>query len=127
MIQLIRRDISCFISGGALGFDMMAAQTILELKQIFRHIRLTMVVPYPEQNQAWSEIDKAIYRRILAEANEVVLTSDHYFRGCIQLRNRCLVDRSNICICYLIKSNSGTAYTVNYAEKKGLKIINLAR
>ena len=41
-------------------------------------------------------------------------------------RNRHLVDNSSVCVCYLNKENGGTAYTVRYAGKKGLEIINLA-
>ncbi len=45
---------------------------------------------------------------------------------CIVKRNRHLVDYSSACICYLNKSTGGTAYTVEYAKKRGLQIINLA-
>ena len=41
-------------------------------------------------------------------------------------RNRHLVDHSGTCICYLTRSTGGTAYTVDYARKKGLRIINVA-
>lgn len=41
-------------------------------------------------------------------------------------RNRHLVDNSSVCVAYLTANSGGTAYTVNYAESKGLKIINLA-
>ena len=41
-------------------------------------------------------------------------------------RNRHLVDHSGTCICYLTRSAGGPAYTVDYARKKGLRIINLA-
>ena len=42
-------------------------------------------------------------------------------------RNRYMVDSSGICICYWIRDKGGTAYTVRYAEKKSLKIINIAQ
>lgn len=41
-------------------------------------------------------------------------------------RNRHLVDNSSVCICYQTKETGGTAYTVEYARKHGLRIINLA-
>ena len=49
-----------------------------------------------------------------------------YYNGCMQVRNRYLVDHSSACICYLNNLRSGTAYTVKYAESQGLQIINLA-
>ena len=38
-------------------------------------------------------------------------------------RNRHLVNSSSICLCYLNKQSGGTFYTVNYAYRKGLKVI----
>ena len=32
----------------------------------------------------------------------------------------------SVCVCYLNRGNGGTAYTVDYAEKQKLEIINLA-
>lgn len=42
-------------------------------------------------------------------------------------RNRHLVDNSSVCVAYLTQSGGGTAYTVEYANKHGLKIINIAK
>jgi hypothetical protein len=44
----------------------------------------------------------------------------------MQKRNRHLVDNSSVCICYLTKPTGGTAYTVNYARRSGLQVINMA-
>ena len=32
----------------------------------------------------------------------------------------------SVCVCYLNRESGGTAYTVRYAKRKGLEIINLA-
>ena len=57
--------------------------------------------------------------------DKTVCVSDHYFNGCMQKRNRFLADISSLCICYLTKNTGGTAYTVRYAQKEGLKIVNI--
>lgn len=41
-------------------------------------------------------------------------------------RNRHLVDNSSICIAYLTEETGGTAYTVKYANQKGVRVINIA-
>ena len=41
-------------------------------------------------------------------------------------RNRYMVDHSDICVCYCTSGEGGTAYTVRYAEKKEIPIVNLA-
>ena len=40
-------------------------------------------------------------------------------------RDRYLVDNSDLLVCFLRKNRGGTFYTVNYARKKGKKIIEL--
>ena len=52
--------------------------------------------------------------------------SREYTPDCMHRRNRHLVDHSGTCICYLTKTSGGTAYTVDYARRKRLRIINLA-
>ena len=66
-----------------------------------------------------------IYNQILKDVNKVVYASEYYYNGCMQKRNRHMVDNSAFCICYLAKPTGGTFYTANYAKQKGLRIINL--
>ncbi len=62
----------------------------------------------------------------MEQANKVVYISQKYTPDCMLRRNRHLVDYSSVCICYLNKTTGGTAYTVKYAQKCGLQIINIA-
>jgi len=124
--KLIEEGVLYFNNGGALGFDTLAALTVLELREKYPQIKLIMVLPFKEQDKRWNEKDKQVYKYILDEADNIVYTAEHYHRGCMHVRNRHLIDNSGICICYLKESTGGTAYTVDYAKKKGLKIINIA-
>ncbi len=40
-------------------------------------------------------------------------------------RNRHLVDCSSVCVCYMYKDTGGTAYTADYAYKKGIEVVNI--
>lgn len=124
--ELIDQGVAFFACGGALGFDTMAALAVLKLRQEFSHIQLLLVLPYKAQARGWSKKDRRIYNQILTKADKVVYTSEYYYNGCMHKRNRHLVDQSEICVCYLKDSIGGTAYTVDYAKQKGLRIINLA-
>jgi len=124
--HLIHQGVAMFLAGGALGFDTMAALAVLKMKAKFPHIRLILVLPCREQTRGWRNDDKKIYDRILRRADKVVYASEYYDRGCMQKRNRYLVDHSGVCVCYLAKAKGGTAYTVRYAQEKGLRMINLA-
>ena len=44
----------------------------------------------------------------------------------MHIRNKNLVNNSKYCIAYLKESNGGTAFTVKYALKNKLEIINIA-
>lgn len=123
---LINIGYQFFMAGGALGFDTIAAQTVLELKEKYTHIKLILVLPCPNQTRGWNDTDKQIYDYIKSRADKVVYTSQEYWRGCMHKRNRHLVDNSSVCICYLTEDTGGTAYTVKYAKMKQLKIINIA-
>lgn len=126
LIFFIGQGYRYFGAGGALGFDTLAAQTVLNLRQRYPKIKLILVLPCKDQTLHWSPQEVAEYERIKAAADKVVYTSERYNDGCMHKRNRHLVDHSGLCICYLSKPVGGTAYTVNYAKEKGLRICNLA-
>ena len=126
IISLYQKGIRYYGAGGALGFDCLAAQTVLRLRESCPGMRLILVLPCLTQTRGWPAADVLEYERIKAQADKVVYTAQQYTRGCMHKRNRHLVDNSSVCVCYLNRESGGTAYTVDYAEKQGLEIINLA-
>lgn len=124
-MDLIEQGYCYFGAGGALGFDTIAAQTVLNLRKKYEQVKLILVLPCYSQAERWGSRDKQIYEEIKKSADKVVFTSDEYTKGCMQKRNRYLVDNSSVCVCYLTKNVGGTAYTVNYAQKKRLEIVNI--
>lgn len=126
IIDLISQDVRFYGAGGALGFDTLAAQTVLKLKKKYPNIKLILVLPCLTQTRGWPARDVEEYERIKAQADKVVYTSQEYTKGCMFKRNRHMVDNSSVCICYLTKEAGGTAYTVAYAKSKKLNVINLA-
>ena len=126
LIEAIKQGYQFFGAGGALGFDTLAAQTVLRLKKTYPQIKLILVLPCLSQTRGWRPEDIAEYERIKAAADKVVYTSQEYTRDCMFKRNRHLVDNSSLCIAYLTENTGGTAYTVDYARFKGLIIKNVA-
>ncbi|MBQ4065383.1 MAG: DUF1273 family protein, partial [Clostridia bacterium] len=102
------------------------AVTVINLKKLYPDIRLIIAKPCPEQASRWAEPDRVLYQRILDRADEVVTVSPVYTRSCMLERNRYMVDRSEMLIAYVKRAEGGSAYTLRYAEKKGLDILNLA-
>ena len=120
ILKLIQTGVLFFGTGGALGFDTLAALTILELKQMYPKIKLILVLPCKDQTRNWKQKDIDIYTYIKNQADKVVYTSEVYSSGCMYKRNRHLVDHSGYCIYYLLRDTGGTAYTVRYAKENGL-------
>ena len=126
IVRLAAQGVTRFACGGALGFDTLAAQMVLVVKEAFPQIELLLVLPCKTQDKYWPKEDQEIYREILARADRVVFVSETYIQGCMQKRNRLLVEGSSVCVCYCTKKQGGTVYTLNYASLKGLEVINLA-
>lgn len=124
---LYQKGIRYYGAGGALGFDTLAAQTVLRLRESCPGMKLILVLPCLTQTRGWRPEDVTEYERIKAQADKVVYTDQQYAPGCMHRRNRHLVDHSGVCVCYLNRENGGTAYTVRYAEKQRLEVINLSK
>ena len=122
---LIDIGVKDYYAGGALGFDMVAEEMVLEMKKKYEDVKLYLVLPCEGQEKKWSAEQKERYEIIKKQADGLIYTSKEYFKGCMHLRNRYLVDNSDYCICYKRKETGGTAYTVNYATKKGMYIYNI--
>lgn len=115
-----------FISGGAIGFDMMAAEAVLKLKKTFPEIMLVMALPCRDQHIKWGRADRLRYEKLLNCADNVVYLCESYITGCMHLRNKYMVDNAELCVAYLQKQGGGTEYTVRYAHEKGRSVVNIA-
>ena len=124
--SLIEKGVIYYGNGAAYGFDLIAAETVLEMKQKYPQIFLILVLPCRNQTEKWQdEREIKRYYDILDKADKVVYLSELHYKGCELARNRHLVDNSGYCICYLTQNSGGTAYTVDYAKSKKLKIYNI--
>ncbi len=126
ILKLLDRGITNFLAGGARGFDLLAAQAVLRLRERGEPLKLILILPCRDQDQGWNLPDREAYRRTLEQADKSLFLSEKYQEGCMFLRNRYLVDHSSVCICYLAQNRGGTLYTVNYAKRQGLELYNLA-
>ena len=115
-----------FLCGGARGFDQLAAERVLALREACPGIRLVMALPCATQSRSWPESDCRRYERILCQADETHVLSPVYYQGCMMVRNRYMVDRSSFCVCYLTHMKGGTVSTAVYASKENVPLINIA-
>ncbi|MDR0859180.1 MAG: DUF1273 domain-containing protein [Oscillospiraceae bacterium] len=126
LAELVQQGVIYFGSGGATGFDTLAALAVLKLRERNPAVKLIMVLPCRDQDAKWSDGDRETYKRILTAADKIVYTSERYYDGCMAKRNLHLAENSAVCVAYHTHGRSGTAQTVRYARERGLRIINLA-
>ena len=114
-----------FISGGALGFDTLAAEAVLALRRELSDIRLILALPCRKQAKGWHKKHIEKYNSILSEADEIIYVSEEYTPDCMHKRNRFMIDNCSHCIFYLENMRSGTAYTIRYALKSDIELHNI--
>ena len=124
--SLTAEGVCGFLCGGAMGFDTLAAEMVLEARSRFPEVTLTLALPCPEQADRWPYRAKKHYEAIRDAADEVIYVSERYTRFCMMQRNRYLVDHASMLLCYLTEQSGGTAGTVKYALQKGVRVENLA-
>ena len=121
--KLIKRGYRTFLVGMAWGFDLKVFEVLLTKKN--NNIDIIACVPCKEQSTYFKKEEKQKYEEYLKNADKVVYVSTEYFDGCMQKRNRYMVDNSSILVAYLYSNIGGTKNTVSYAEKKGKNIIRI--
>lgn len=93
-----------FYAGGAIGFDTLAADPVLRMREKYPQVKLHLILPCSnaEQTKNWTVEQVADFNRILGLADSVEYISDRYYNGCMKDRNARLVElASECCISYL--------------------------
>ena len=128
LLRLIReKNVRFFGVGGAVGFDMLASEYLLNLKAHDEHqIKIISVLPYPawRETEDWTDELRAREEKILQASDKVVYVRPEYEKSVFLLRDRKLVDGSAWCVSYCNRPRTGTAYTVKYALDHGVKVYN---
>ena len=120
--DLIGHGYAHFISGGALGMDMFAAEAVMDLKRDYPWVILEMAVPFEAQPAKWSQEYQNRYYRLMDDADIITCISRQYTKSCLFRRNRYLVDNADILLAAYDGQPGGTAMTVGYAHEMGIPV-----
>lgn len=122
IIEAIKNGYIYFISGMALGFDMICAELVLELKKTYPHINLICAIPCKDQYKIWNDEQIKRYKHILSESDNVRCLYETYNDKCMLERNDYMLNNSSLVIALYDGKGGGTGYTIKKAKAKGLKI-----
>ncbi len=122
---LLQKNVKYYGVGGAIGFDMLAAEYILHLRDdVKKKIKLISVLPCPDYYTRWSEELIEKQKAIIRRSDKVVYASGHFSDDVYRIRNEHLLAFSGYCIAYCHRTSGGTANTVRKAMEEGLLVYN---
>ena len=113
-----------FLVGRDGEFDQLVSSTIRRCKRAIRddNSALVLVLPYATAEYRNSEQS---FHEYYDEIEICAASAEKHFKSAHQIRNRSMVDRSDLVI-FCVEHNSGGAYqTMQYARKVDANIINL--
>lgn len=123
--DLMAKGVVYFCVGGAIGFDMIVAEYLIDLRdRQGKKIKIISVIPWPGWMEKWNDEQRRRQDRILKKSDKVVYVNQEYVKDVYLIRDRHLVDGSGYCVSYCTRRSGGTAYTVRYAFKQGLEVQN---
>ncbi|MCL1881215.1 MAG: DUF1273 domain-containing protein [Oscillospiraceae bacterium] len=121
---MLDRGFTTFMSGMAIGADLMFAQAALELRKDYPGIvKLIAVIPCLEHDKNWGETERLQCQELITKADNCVLVSNSpYYDGCMAKRNRYLVNACDELLAIYDGQRGGTMQTINYAKNKSIKV-----
>ncbi|MDY3282003.1 SLOG family protein [Dysosmobacter sp.] len=114
-----------FLCGMAMGCDLYFCECVLALRSRHGDVTLEAVLPCPEQADTWPEAERQRYRALVKACDDETMVAQRYTAGCMQRRNRYLVDHSSLLIAAYDGSAGGTRNTIQYALSQGVQIADL--
>lgn len=125
VVRLYARGMRTFLSGMAVGFDLAAAEAVLDCRSQCPGMRLVCVVPFEGQAARYSSADRERFDRICAAADACVVLAQTYHRGCYSRRNDYLVAHAAMLVAWYDGAPGGTQYTLRRALDRGREVWNL--
>ncbi len=116
--RLITEGIDHFLNGGMGAFDWKCARIVYDLKQKYPHIRNDIVIPY----LSFRILDAKYFDAIIYPEG----FERYHFKRAIPERNKYMIEHASCALCYVKYGWGGAATTYALAERKGLRLINLA-
>ena len=113
-----------FLVGRNGDFDRCVSSTVLRVRKNFNDCKsaLVLVLPYPTAEYLNNEESFHNYYTDVEISYEALRSHP---KSAIQIRNRKMVDRADLIICYIEEKCGGAWETMKYAIKQNKKVINL--
>lgn len=122
---LLAKEYIEFLVGRDGEFDQLVSSTVRRCKRTIRNDNSALVWVMPYEIAEYRD-NKESFHDYYDEIEICGISSNSHFKGAHQKRNREMVDRADVVVCYIDHENGGAWKTIQYATKQGKTIINLA-
>ena len=114
-----------FLVGREGEFDILAASVVRRVKKQmdYGNCSLIWVLPYMKAEFRDNEKNFLDYYDDIEICEQ---SAKAHYKSAMQIRNRAMVDRSDLVICCIQHKSGGAYKTVQYAQKQGQTVINIA-
>lgn len=122
---ITQREYVDFLIGRDGDFDLLASSAIKRAIRNYSYgnTHFTLVLPYMKAEYRDNEKSYLEYYDEIEICSE---SAEAHPKSAIQVRNRNIVDRSDLVVCCIQYKKGGAYKTIQYAEKQDKKIVNLA-
>lgn len=113
-----------FLVGRDGEFDQLVTSAILRCRKRMdtANCSVIWVMPYLKSNYIKN---RESYDSYYDSVEVCELSANAHPKSAIQIRNKAMVDRSDLCVFYVTHKGGGAYQTLRYAEKADANIINL--
>ena len=114
-----------FICGMAQGCDLYFCECVLALRESCPDVSIEAAIPCPSQAARWPFAQRQRYESLVEACDLQNMIAAEYSYGCMQRRDRYMVDHASLLIAAFDGSAGGTRYTMEYAMRQGLSVVDL--
>lgn len=114
-----------FLIGRNGEFDQLVSSVVHRVRKRldYRNSSLTLILPYATAE--FRDNEKSFYD-YYDEIEVCQAAGDTHFKAAIQVRNKEMVDRSDIVVFYVERQSGGAYTTMKYAKRIGKEYINIS-
>ena len=113
--DLILNGVDTFYVGNQGQFDSAVYTCLKQLRSRHPHIRVCVILAYlPTEKHEDDDLTDTMYPEI-----------EGHPKFALDRRNRWMIDRADVCICYIDHTWGGAYKFVMLAQKRGLTVINI--
>ena len=113
-----------FLVGREGEFDILAASVVKRVKKQMDYGNCSLIWVLPYMKAEFRDNEKN-YLEYYDDVEVCEQSANAHFKSAMQIRNRTMVDRSDLIICCIQHKSGGAYKTVQYAEKQDKNIFAL--